>query len=186
MALVKLLTTLFIQWRFWNSVKDLVLFPFSNETIELTLFMLVIPFVVNLLIFWVTDNFLMRHDHIHQTRSLFVDYIGRFRKSVSSGGSGSFSAANGSANGQNSTNGKQLFSDHNFLDFPKHCIDYRSKYQAVPDVEHRFERNVYSSGHLFDDDTDFNQSEFDALISGDERFDIDLNDDCARLEPKQH
>lgn len=188
MALVKLSTTLFIQWRFWNSVKDLVLLPFafSNETIELILFMLVIPFFVNLLIFWVTDNFLMRHDHIHQKRSFFVDYIGRFKKRMPNGNGGSGFTTNGSINGHNSTNGKHLFSDsHSFLDFPQHCIDYRSKYQAVPDVTHRFDRSDYSSSHSLDDDIDFNRDEFDALISGDERFDIDLiDDDCARLEPK--
>lgn len=74
MALVKLLTSLFIQLRFWNSVKDLVLWPFSNPTIELALIMLVIPFFVNLLIFWVTDNFLMRHDH--HRKSMLINYVG--------------------------------------------------------------------------------------------------------------
>lgn len=201
MALVKVSTTLFIQWRFWNSIKDLVLSPFSNEAIELIMFMLVIPFFVNLLIFWVTDNFLMRHDNIHYKRSFFVDYIGRFRKNMANGGSGggggggsgagggiasgSFTA-NGSINGHNSTNGKHFYSDHNFLDYPQQCIDHRAKYQAVADVSRRFDRSEYGAGHAYDDDMDFNQSEFDALISGDERFDIDLiDDDCARLEPKR-
>lgn len=63
MAIVKIATTIFIQLEFWDSVKDLVLSPFSNENIELILIMLVIPLFVNILIFWVTDNFLMRHDH---------------------------------------------------------------------------------------------------------------------------
>lgn len=45
MALVKISTTLFIQWKFWESVKDLVLSPFSNAAVELTLFMLVIPVI---------------------------------------------------------------------------------------------------------------------------------------------
>lgn len=73
MALVKLLTSLFIQLEFWSSVKDLVLWPFSNPTIELALIMLVIPFFVNLLIFWVTDNFLMRHDH--HKKSMLINYV---------------------------------------------------------------------------------------------------------------
>lgn len=73
MALIKLLTSLFLQFEFWSRVKDLVLAPFSNETIELALFMLVIPFFVNLLIFWVTDNFLMRHDH--HKKSMLINYV---------------------------------------------------------------------------------------------------------------
>lgn len=73
MALVKLLTSLFIQLEFWSRVKDLVLWPFSNPTIELALIMLVIPFFVNLLIFWVTDNFLMRHDH--HKKSMLINYV---------------------------------------------------------------------------------------------------------------
>lgn len=54
-------------------MKDLVLWPFSNPTIELALIMLVIPFFVNLLIFWVTDNFLMRHDH--HKKSMLINYV---------------------------------------------------------------------------------------------------------------
>lgn len=84
MALVKLLTSLFIQLEFWSSVKDLVLWPFSNPTIELALIMLVIPFFVNLLIFWVTDNFLMRHDH--HKKSMLINF-------VSNGGAGSHGGA---------------------------------------------------------------------------------------------
>lgn len=75
MVLVKLLTSLFIQLEFWSSVKDLVLWPFSNPTIELALIMLVIPFFVNLLIFWVTDNFLMRHDH--HKKSILINYVSK-------------------------------------------------------------------------------------------------------------
>lgn len=82
MALIKILTTLFIQLEFWSSVKDLVLLPFSNPTLELALIMLVIPFFVNLLIFWVTDNFLMRHDH-HTGKSFLINYVGK--KSSSNG-----------------------------------------------------------------------------------------------------
>lgn len=73
MVLIKILTTLVIQLDFWNNVKDLVLMPFS-PTIELVLIMLVIPFFVNLLMFWVTDNFLMRHEH-HKTKSFLINYV---------------------------------------------------------------------------------------------------------------
>lgn len=104
---------------------------------------------------------------------------------VGSGASGSFTA-NGSISGHNSTNGKKHTYSDSFQEFPQNCIEYRAKYQAVPDAAHRFDRTEYSGGrYAYEDDIDFNQSEFDALISGDERFDIDLiDDDCARLEPK--
>ncbi|XP_055594564.1 store-operated calcium entry regulator STIMATE-like [Uranotaenia lowii] len=61
MAIVKLITTLFIQLDVWDNVKNFVLSPFKDPRIELAVVMLVIPFFVNILIFWVTDNFLMRH-----------------------------------------------------------------------------------------------------------------------------
>lgn len=76
MVLIKILTTLFLQLDFWNSVKDLVLLPFSNPTFELVLIMLVIPFFVNLLMFWVTDNFLMRHEHL-KSKSFLINYVDR-------------------------------------------------------------------------------------------------------------
>lgn len=61
MTIVKLLTTLIIQMDMWNDVKNLILSPFKNEKIEVIMVMLVIPFFVNVLLFWVTDNFLMRN-----------------------------------------------------------------------------------------------------------------------------
>uniref|UniRef100_A0A182X4Y1 Uncharacterized protein n=1 Tax=Anopheles quadriannulatus TaxID=34691 RepID=A0A182X4Y1_ANOQN len=61
MVVVKLITTLIIQFDVWDNVKNFVLSPFRDPRIELAVVMLVIPFFVNILIFWVTDNFLMRH-----------------------------------------------------------------------------------------------------------------------------
>lgn len=61
MIIVKLITTLVIQLDFWNNVKDIVLSPFASPMLELVMVMLVIPFFINILMFWVTDNFLMRH-----------------------------------------------------------------------------------------------------------------------------
>lgn len=61
MTIVKLLTTLIIQMDMWNDVKNLILSPFKNEKIEVIMVMLIIPFFVNVLLFWVTDNFLMRN-----------------------------------------------------------------------------------------------------------------------------
>lgn len=76
MTIVKLLTTLIIQMHMWNDVKNLILSPFKNEKIEVIMVMLVIPFFVNVLLFWVTDNFLMRnkkhflgHHQLRQTGS---------------------------------------------------------------------------------------------------------------------
>lgn len=73
MVIVKILTTLIIQMDYWNDVKNLILSPFKNPKLELIVVMLIIPFFVNVLLFWVTDNFLMRNKKSflghHQLRS---------------------------------------------------------------------------------------------------------------------
>lgn len=73
MVIVKLLTTLIIQMDYWNDVKNVILSPFKNPKLELIVVMLIIPFFVNVLLFWVTDNFLMRNkNHFlghHQLRT---------------------------------------------------------------------------------------------------------------------
>lgn len=61
MTIVKLLTTLIIQMDFWNEVKNFILSPFKDSRLEVVFVMLIIPFFVNVLLFWVTDNFLMRN-----------------------------------------------------------------------------------------------------------------------------
>ncbi|KAG5683661.1 hypothetical protein PVAND_012928 [Polypedilum vanderplanki] len=61
MMIVKLLTTLIIQLDMWTDVKNLILSPFKNPKVEVIIVMLIIPFFVNVLLFWVTDNFLMRN-----------------------------------------------------------------------------------------------------------------------------
>lgn len=61
MMIVKLLTTIIIQMDVWNSVRKAILSPFKNENMEIIFVMLIIPFFVNVLIFWITDNFLMRN-----------------------------------------------------------------------------------------------------------------------------
>ncbi|XP_031626678.1 store-operated calcium entry regulator STIMATE-like [Contarinia nasturtii] len=114
MALVKIATTLFIQWKFWEKIKNLVLSPFSNESIELILVMLVIPFFVNLLIFWVTDNFLMRHDHNQQKRSFLINYVSKFNKGQSNGFTNG-SPPNINGQGSNNVNGDERF-DVEFTD----------------------------------------------------------------------
>nr|CAD7455639.1 unnamed protein product [Timema tahoe] len=61
MVIVKIFITLLIQLDFWDSVRDFILSPITNPRVELAIVMLIIPFIVNILMFWVTDNFLMRH-----------------------------------------------------------------------------------------------------------------------------
>lgn len=51
MAIVKLITTLFIQLDIWDNVKNFVLSPFKDPRIELAVVMLVIPFFVNVRVF---------------------------------------------------------------------------------------------------------------------------------------
>lgn len=61
MVIVKILTTLIIQMDYWNDVTKLILSPFKNPKLEQLVVLLIIPFFVNVLLFWVTDNFLMRN-----------------------------------------------------------------------------------------------------------------------------
>ncbi|KAF4518850.1 hypothetical protein B566_EDAN006701 [Ephemera danica] len=59
MVLEKILVTLLVQLRFWDDVRHFILAPIQNPRVELALVMLIVPFFVNILMFWVTDNFLM-------------------------------------------------------------------------------------------------------------------------------
>lgn len=56
MAIVKLITTLFVQLDVWDNVKNFVLSPFSNPKIELAVVMLIIPFFVNVSELLCTDK----------------------------------------------------------------------------------------------------------------------------------
>ncbi|XP_076059891.1 store-operated calcium entry regulator STIMATE-like isoform X2 [Oratosquilla oratoria] len=59
MVIEKILITLLMGFDFWTSVRDLILSPISDPQARVVVVVLVIPFFVNALIFWVTDNFLM-------------------------------------------------------------------------------------------------------------------------------
>lgn len=59
MVIVKTCITLLMQLDFWERVRDFILSPIDNPKVELAFVMLIIPFFVNILMFWVTDNFLM-------------------------------------------------------------------------------------------------------------------------------
>ncbi|XP_063242259.1 store-operated calcium entry regulator STIMATE-like [Bacillus rossius redtenbacheri] len=63
MVIVKICITLLIQFDFWNAVRAFILSPITNPRVELAVVMLIIPFIINALMFWVTDNFLMRRRH---------------------------------------------------------------------------------------------------------------------------
>ncbi len=60
----KLVITLLLLFNFWDNIRNLLLWPISkflNLEMELFLVILVIPFIVNVFMFWVTDNFLIMH-----------------------------------------------------------------------------------------------------------------------------
>ncbi|XP_063717352.1 store-operated calcium entry regulator STIMATE-like [Symsagittifera roscoffensis] len=58
----KLSIALFMIPHFWHKIRDLLLLPFSDSPdLELIVTMLIIPFTVNALMFWLVDNFLMQH-----------------------------------------------------------------------------------------------------------------------------
>ncbi|VEN42627.1 unnamed protein product [Callosobruchus maculatus] len=69
MFIVKLTITLFMQLDFWENVKDFILSPIPDPKVELAFVMLIIPFFVNMLMFWVTDNFLMYKDPSKRRRN---------------------------------------------------------------------------------------------------------------------
>ncbi|VDP17049.1 unnamed protein product [Soboliphyme baturini] len=56
----KTVVTIVLQFKFWKAVREVILRPVTNPKLELTVVMLVIPFFVNTLIFWVADSFMMK------------------------------------------------------------------------------------------------------------------------------
>ncbi|XP_037092112.1 store-operated calcium entry regulator STIMATE-like [Pollicipes pollicipes] len=60
MILEKLVVSALIQLDIWDRVSQIILSPITNPRLELAIVVLVIPFFVNALMFWITDNFLMR------------------------------------------------------------------------------------------------------------------------------
>lgn len=59
MVIEKILITMLIQLDIWEKVRLFILPP-TDPKLELTIVMLIIPFIVNVIMFWVVDNFLMR------------------------------------------------------------------------------------------------------------------------------
>lgn len=68
MVVVKISITLFMQLDFWENVKDFILSPIVSPKVELAFVMVIIPFFINILMFWVTDNFLMYKDPTKRRR----------------------------------------------------------------------------------------------------------------------
>lgn len=59
MLIEKLLITLLIQLNFWTQVRHLIMWPIKDPKLEVAIVVLVIPFIINVIMFWVVDNFLM-------------------------------------------------------------------------------------------------------------------------------
>lgn len=56
----KIVILILFQFNFWTGVKKLILKPISGyPKLELVVVLLLVPFVINALMFWVVDNFLM-------------------------------------------------------------------------------------------------------------------------------
>ncbi|KAJ8925668.1 hypothetical protein NQ315_009513 [Exocentrus adspersus] len=75
MIIVKVSITLFMQLDFWENVKDFILSPIPNPKVELAFVMLIIPFFVNMLMFWVTDNFLMYKNPAKRRRDSYSECL---------------------------------------------------------------------------------------------------------------
>ncbi|KRX41848.1 Vacuolar protein sorting-associated protein 11 -like protein [Trichinella murrelli] len=56
----KFFVTLLLLMRFWKSVREIALSPIRNPKVEVTLVILVFPFLINTIMFWVVDNFTMK------------------------------------------------------------------------------------------------------------------------------
>jgi len=66
----KILITLLVQLKFWDQVRDLILLPIKDPKVATIIVLLVIPFFVNVLMFWVTDNFLMKKPSKRSKRAI--------------------------------------------------------------------------------------------------------------------
>uniref|UniRef100_A0A8D8S2Y0 Store-operated calcium entry regulator STIMATE n=1 Tax=Cacopsylla melanoneura TaxID=428564 RepID=A0A8D8S2Y0_9HEMI len=60
---VKVVITFLMKLQFWSDVSRFILSPITNPQAELAIVMLIIPFFVNAIQFWITDDILM-----HQSR----------------------------------------------------------------------------------------------------------------------
>ncbi|XP_022104892.1 store-operated calcium entry regulator STIMATE-like [Acanthaster planci] len=59
-VLEKVAITFFARLTFWSEVAKTLLSPIHNPKVEVVIVMLLVPFILNAIMFWVVDNFLMR------------------------------------------------------------------------------------------------------------------------------
>ncbi|XP_013780979.1 store-operated calcium entry regulator STIMATE-like [Limulus polyphemus] len=62
--LEKLMITLLIQLPFWKNVRSFIMSPITNAKVEVAIVVLIVPFIINVIMFWVTDNFLMHKNEL--------------------------------------------------------------------------------------------------------------------------
>ncbi|XP_064633872.1 store-operated calcium entry regulator STIMATE-like [Lineus longissimus] len=60
MIIEKILMTCLVQFNFWKEVRNFMMSPIKDPHLELIIVMFIVPLIVNAIIFWVVDNFLMR------------------------------------------------------------------------------------------------------------------------------
>eukprot|EP00794_Sanderia_malayensis_P006242 gene6242-6961_t len=80
MLVEKSIIVLLVQLSFWESVRRFILRPFKNHPkLEAGVVMLIVPFIMNALMFWIVDNFLMkrkfRKSHKINDKDSSVKYV---------------------------------------------------------------------------------------------------------------
>ncbi|XP_066912651.1 store-operated calcium entry regulator STIMATE-like [Clytia hemisphaerica] len=81
MLVEKCVILAFFQLKFWVKVKEIILLPFhGHPKIEVVIVVLIVPFIMNALMFWAVDNFLMRKSRkllsmSHDGSSKQVQYV---------------------------------------------------------------------------------------------------------------
>ncbi|XP_072026629.1 store-operated calcium entry regulator STIMATE-like [Amphiura filiformis] len=58
--LEKVLITFLAKVKIWEEVAVFILTPINNVRVEVVIVMLIVPFIINAIMFWVVDNFLMK------------------------------------------------------------------------------------------------------------------------------
>lgn len=56
--------------RAWDQVRDLILYLMPNKNVEVAMVILIIPFLVNIWVFWLTDNFLTMSNNYRSKKIL--------------------------------------------------------------------------------------------------------------------
>ncbi|GIX69037.1 store-operated calcium entry regulator STIMATE [Caerostris extrusa] len=56
----KIFILLIIQLKFWDQVRKIIMSPIKDPKVEVAIVVLIVPFIINVFMFWVVDNFLMQ------------------------------------------------------------------------------------------------------------------------------